>query len=217
MAAAGLHGQATAPPNRGPIHIQAELGTAVKLAKAKVGDKLKAQVIAPVKLANGTEIAAGATVLGEVKQVSADSVVLAFDRVDDGGKKISINITLVAAAQLGGPQTKMSQPAGASKMESPSGGSLPNDHPLNGGGYSAIEAGNNAAKGVSHEALAEVNSNTKTAAQPGGEVHTTAGSVIGLPGVALTVDDGPPYGSKFQLGNKERQLPKGVQLMFTVR
>jgi hypothetical protein len=100
-------------------------------------------------------------------------------------------------------------------MESQSGGNLPNDHPLNGGGYSVTEAAGNAANGGS-QSLSEVNSAGPTFKR-GTDVHSTAGSVIGLPGVALAVDEDEPFASKFELKNKEQQLPKGLQLMFTVR
>ncbi len=145
--------------------------TPVKLAKVKVGDKLKAQVAAGVTLPNGPAIPTAATVMGEVTAVDGESVTLSFSRVDADGKKIPVTIALVAVAQMGGGKSESS-------------------------GLSA--PGTNSV--VTH----------------GAEVHSTAGSVIGLPGVVLAVDDGPPYASKFQLGNKEKQLPKGVQLMFTV-
>jgi hypothetical protein len=48
-------------------------------------------------------------------------------------------------------------------------------------------------------------------------VSTHSGSVIGMPGVTLSIDDGPPYASQFKLTTKDLRLPKGVQLMFSVR
>jgi hypothetical protein len=217
--AASSSGQAplSLPAEANPTHIQAQLDTPIRLAKAKVGEKLKALVVAQAALKDGTAIPAMATLMGQVTKTDAESVTLAFDKVDVDGKKIPLNITLVAAAQLGAPGSQTTD-GGKSKMVSPSGGSLPNDHALNGGGYSVLEAGNNAAKGVGHESLSEVNSvGGNSNYKRGTDVHTTAGSVIGLPGVTLAVDDGPPYGSRFQFGNKEKQLPKGIQLMFTAR
>jgi len=35
--------------------------------------------------------------------------------------------------------------------------------------------------------------------------------------VTLAIDDGPPYASQFKLTTKDLRLPKGVQLMFSVR
>ena len=218
IAAAASKQTQLALPEPTPTHIQAELTTPVKLPKAKVGDKLKAVTVTQVNLPNGPSIPAGSTVMGQVQNVDGAFVTVAFDQVNVDGKKIPLNITLVAAALMGGPKTQMSEGTGSSKMDSPSGGSLPNDHPLNGGGYSVTEAGSNAASGVGHESLSEVNSAASGATvKRGAEVRTTAGSVIGLPGVALAIDDSAPFASKFELKNKEQQLPKGLQLMFSVR
>ena len=195
-------------------HIQAELTTTIKLAKAKVGDKVKAQLPSQVTLANGTLIPAGSTMLGQIKQVDTSSVTLVFDQVNADGKKIPLNVTLVAAALMGGPKTEMSEGSGNAKMASDS----PSDHPLNGGRYSVTEAGNNAANGVSHESLSEVNAaGNGSVVKRGADVPAHAGSVIGMPGVKLSVDDGPPYESKFEIATKDMQLPKGVQLMFSLR
>ena len=105
-----------------------------------------------------------------------------------------------------------------SKMESPAEGNLPNDHPLNGSRYSVTEAAITTMNGVGHESLSEVNSTAKSPVdRHGADVPASAGSIIGLPGVTLAIDDGPPYASRFELANKEHQLPKGIQLMFSVR
>jgi hypothetical protein len=209
---------AQAPAVAPILHIQAQLDTAVKLAKAKVGDKLKAQAVSAVTLANGTTIPAGSTLLGQVLQVDASSVTLAFDQANADGKKIPLTITLVAAAFMGSSGKQMSEGTGSAKMESPTSGSLPNDHPLQGGPYSVLEAGNKALNGVGHEALAQVNADgTSQMVKHGADAPAHAGSVIGLPGVTLTIDDAAPYASKFELKNKDAQLPKGVQLMFSVR
>jgi hypothetical protein len=209
---------AQAPAAAPILHIQAQLDTTVKLAKAKVGDKLKAQAVSAVTLSNGVTIPAGSTLLGQVLQVDGPSVTLTFDQANADGKKVPLSITLVAAAFMGAPGKEMSENAGNAKMESPSGGSLPNDHPLQGGRYSVLETGNNALNGVGHEALAQVNAGgVSPAVKRGADAPAHAGSVIGLPGVTLTIDDGAPYASKFELKNKDGQLPKGVQLMFAVR
>jgi len=44
--------------------------------------------------------------------------------------------------------------------------------------------------------------------------HT--GSVIGMPGVTLEVDEGPERTSKFVSADKELQLKSGMQLMLAV-
>lgn len=204
LAAASAYPQLDLPQPT-PIHIQAELTTPVKLAKAKVGDKLKAVTVTQVNIPNGPAIPAGSTVMGQVQKVDGASVTVAFDQVNVDGKKIPVNITLVAAAIMGGPKTAAT-----------AGGSVPNDHPLNAAGNSATEAASSAAKG-GKESLSEVGSPAGPVSQRGAEVRTTAGSVVGLPGVALSVDEEAPFASKFELKNKEQQLPKGLQLMFSVR
>jgi hypothetical protein len=161
---------AQAPPDAPILHIQAELQAAVKLNKAKVGDKLKAKTAADVTLANGTAIPAGALLLGQVLAVDASSVTIAFDQANADGKKIPLNITLVAAALMGGSSGGTSQDAPA-----------------------------------------------KNEVKPGAGAPAHPGSVVGMPGVTLRIDDGPPYASKFEIKTKDQQLPKGVQLMFSVR
>src|SRR5580658_71475 len=42
------------------------------------------------------------------------------------------------------------------------------------------------------------------------------GSVIGMPGVILKVDDSPQHASKFELTGKELQLKQGLQFMLAV-
>jgi hypothetical protein len=59
----------------------------------------------------------------------------------------------------------------------------------------------------------------RAAMMPGGPqnnvdgVAAQAGSVIGMPGVALQVDDSPRHASKFESSGKELQLKQGLQLM----
>jgi len=182
LGAAAVYAQAPSLqlPEPVPVLIQAELTTPVKLAKAKVGDKLKAVTVAPVNVPDGPAIPAGSTVMGQIQKVDGASVTVAFGQVDVDGKKSPLNITLIAAAIMGGPKTQGTEGnADATKADA---NSLGPDVPL----------------------------------KPG-EVRTTAGSVVGLPGVALAIDDAPPFASKFELKNKDQQLPKGLQLMFKVR
>lgn len=195
-------------------HIQAELTSTLKLAKAKVGDTLKAQTVSPVTLPDGAAVPAGSTLLGQIRQLDAGSVTVAFSQVVVDKKQIPLKITLVAAALMGRPKTKMSEGNGSARMDSPS----PSDHALNGSRYSVTEAGSKAATGVSHESLSEVNADTSSPiVTRGADLPAHAGSVIGMPGVSLTVDDGPPFNSRFQLTGSDLQLPKGVQFMFSIR
>jgi hypothetical protein len=192
------------------IHIQAQLNSSLKLKKARVGDKLKAETVSQVTLANGTTIPTGSAILGEIKSVDAGFVTVAFNAVSMDGKRMPLDITLVAAALIGGKEDK----PGNAKMDSPS----PDNHPLNGVPRSVAETGADTLKGVSHGTLSEVNADGSDKAN----THATAvaahpGSVIGLPGVTLAIDEAAPFASKFTIANKDMQLPQGVQLMFTVR
>jgi len=47
-------------------------------------------------------------------------------------------------------------------------------------------------------------------------VAAQTGSIIGMPGVTLQVDDSPQHASKFQSSGKELQLKQGLQLMLAV-
>jgi hypothetical protein len=187
-------------------HIQAQLSTTVKLKKAKAGDKLKATTVASVTLANGTSIPTGSVVLGHVVQADAGSVTVSFDTVSVDGHKIPLEITLVAVAKIGASSGNTT-----AKMDSPS----PDNHPLDGRSREAVQAGADTLNKVGHETLSEVNAgdgNTHAKMVP---AHS--GAVIGLPGITLAVDDGPPFASKFTIATADGQLPDGIQLMFSVR
>jgi len=61
----------------------------------------------------------------------------------------------------------------------------------------------------------------RAAMMPGGsETHSgvaaQTGSIIGMPGVTLHVDDSPQHASKFESAGKELQLSHGLQLMLSV-
>jgi|SRR5579862_445078 len=62
----------------------------------------------------------------------------------------------------------------------------------------------------------------RAAMMPGGPqnnvdgVAAQAGSVIGLPGVTLQVDDSPRHTSKFESSGKDLQLKQGLQLMLAM-
>jgi hypothetical protein len=201
---------------QGPIqHIQAELHTSVKVAKAKVGDTLKAQTVAAVQLAGGRNVPAGSQVFGRILSVDKDTITVVFDEVSVDGKRQPIAIALTGLAWMG-ESKQVSQP-GPSQIATPAAGESPNDHPLNGSRYSVTEAGNNALNGVSHETLAEVNAKPSGAPAKGADVAGQAGVVIGMPGLKLTIADAAPYASRVDFEAKEHQLPKGLQLMFSVR
>jgi hypothetical protein len=96
-------------------------------------------------------------------------------------------------------------------MNSPS----PDNHPLDGRSREAVQAGNDTLNKVGHESLSEVNADGPNSDAKMIPAHS--GSVIGLPGITLAVDDGPPFASKLTIATADRQLPDGIQLMFSVR
>gem|GEM_PF-6674074 len=198
-------------------HIQAELATPIKLAKAREGSALKATTLTPAQLANGTNIPVGSTIFGRIEKLDGSAATLVFDEVSVDGKRFPIAVTLSGLAFMGPSGTQMTSGNRSSTMDSPAGGSLPNDHALNGSRYSVIEAGANAVNGVNHEALAEVNAKATGTAGHRGDVPGHAGSVINIPGLTLTVQDDAPFYTKLDFSMKEPKLNKGTQLMFSVR
>src|SRR3984885_12668312 len=95
FAVTGLAAAARIPPG---AKIQIRLTTEINTSTAKVGDAFRALVIAPVVVDGRVAMAAGATLAGRVKEVTAavnpdDRAVLAlsFNEISDaGGKKIGL-------------------------------------------------------------------------------------------------------------------------------
>ena len=193
--------------------MQAGLLNTVKASKAKANDPITAQTVTPLTLKDGTVIAAGSTLLGHVVKVESDSadqhissIAVTFDAVQLKKKaKLPLNLSVVSAMA--------STPVGESgnKLVSPSEGPLPNDHALNGRAYSIDSPSliNDPTHG--HSGISDGQAN---GAQGGPTAHT--GSVIGLPGVTLQIDDGPAAVSTFVSAKKNLQLDSGLQLMLVV-
>jgi LssY C-terminus len=101
FAATAVSTAARIPSN---TEIQIRLTKEVNTSTAKIGDAVSALVIAPVVVDGQIAMAAGATVTGHVKEVTAavnpdDQAVLAlvFDEISDGsGKKVNIAAKLTA-------------------------------------------------------------------------------------------------------------------------
>jgi hypothetical protein len=197
-----------------PQRVQAGLLTTVKASKAKANDPITAQTVTPLTLKDGTVIPAGSTLLGHVVKAESDSadqhissIAVTFDAVELKKKaKVPLNLSVVSAMA--------SAPAGASgnKLVSPSEGPLPNDHALNGHAYSVDTPSlvNDATQG--HSGISDAKAN----GAPGSTAAHT-GSVIGLPGVTLQIDDGPVAVSTFVSAKKNLQLDSGLQLMLVVQ
>jgi hypothetical protein len=199
-----------------PQRIQAGLNTTIKASKAKPNDPITAVTVTPLTLKDGTVIPAGSTLVGHVLKVEPDSgdqhvssITLAFDAVELKRKaKLPLNLSVVSAmasAPAGG--------SGSNKMVSPSAGPLPYDHPLNGQAYNVVQ---DSAKQVNNP----VSTQTALSGEAGAQGKATAahtGSVIGLPGVDLQIEDGPPAVTTFVSAKKNLQLESGLQLMLAVQ
>jgi hypothetical protein len=195
--------------------VQAGLLTTVKATKAKTNDPITAQTVTPLTLKDGTVIPVGSTLLGHVVKVESDSadqhissIAVTFDAVELKKKaKLPLNLSVVSAMA--------SAPAGASgnnKMVSPSAGPLPYDHPLDGQAYNVVQDSPKLVNNPvgTQSALAGDGGSTQGKATA---AHT--GSVIGLPGVTLLIDDAPAV-STFVSAKKNLQLESGLQLMLVV-
>ena len=199
-----------------PQRVQAGLLTTVKATKAKANDPITAQTVTPLTLKDGTVIPAGSTILGHVLKVESDSadrhissITVKFDSVELKKKaKLPLNLSLVSAMA--------SAPVGESgqKLVAPSQGPLPNDHPLDGHSYSVTQDTPNLINDPTqgHSGI----SNGETSGAQGKPTAAHTGSVIGLPGVTLQIDDGPEAMTTFVSAKKNLQLDSGLQLMLVL-
>ena len=198
-----------------PQRVQAGLLTTVKATKAKANDPITAQTVTPLTLRDGTVIPVGSKLLGHVLKVEPDSadqhtssITVKFDSVELKKAKLPLNLSVVSAMA--------SAPAGASgqKLVAPSQGPLPNDHPLDGRSYSITQDTptliNDPTQG--HSGI----SKGEASGAQGKPTLAHTGSVIGLPGVTLQIDDGPEAVTTFVSEKKSLQLDSGLQLMLLV-
>jgi hypothetical protein len=185
--------------------IQAELLKTIKAKKAKVGDPVKARAAQALVLPGGITISEGTILLGEVRAADASSLAVSFDQAELNGKKTPLTLSIRAAMMPGGPRLRYdggSLPPDVSSSSRPRGG-----RELPGGPFDGRrpDAGDPKAQPVS----------TRDA-QPGRNVAAETGSVIGMPGVTLQVDESLRHASRFVSASKELQLKGGLQLMLAV-
>ena len=210
---------APAPPTASdstPQRVQAGLLITVKATKAKANDPITARTVTPLTLKDGTVIPVGSTLLGHVLKVESDSadrhissIAVKFDSVELKKKaKLPLNLSLVSAMA--------SAPVGESgqKLVAPSEGPLPNDHPLDGHSYSVTQDTPNLINDPTQGHSGISNGGASGAQGKPTAAHT--GSVIGLPGVTLEIDDGPEAVTTFVSAKKNLQLEAGLQLMLVV-
>jgi hypothetical protein len=207
----------SATPDTSSLKVQAGLQTTLKASKAKGNDAITAQTVTPLTLKDGTVIPAGSTLLGHVVKVDADStdqhissIAVTFDAVELKKKvKLPLNLSVVSAMA--------SPPAGApgnNKMVSPSAGPLPYDHPLSGQAYNVVQ---DSPKLVNNPVGTQSALSGDAGSTQGKATVAHTGSVIGLPGVTLQIEDGPAAVSTFVSAKKNLQLESGLQLMLVVQ
>jgi hypothetical protein len=177
--------------------VQAELLKTVKAKKAKVGDVVKARAVQAVILPNGFTIPEDSTLLGEVRAVDEKSLAISFDRAEIKGKTTSVKLSIRSAMMPG-------QAAAATRIDDESSSldaATPGNRPIRGGPPPPGKVTATA---------------SQSSANPGSGVAAHSGSVIGMPGVTLEVDEGPQRASKFVSADKELQLKSGLQFMLAV-
>jgi hypothetical protein len=207
----------SAAPEASSLRVQAGLQTTLKASKTKTDDPITAQTVTPLTLKDGTVIPVGSTLLGHVVKVDPDStdqhfssIAVTFDAVELKKKvKLPLNLSVVSAMA--------SAPAGASgnnKMVSPSAGPLPYDHPLNGQAYNVVQ---DSPKMVNNPVGTQSALSGDAGSTQGKATAAHTGSVIGLPGVTLQIEDGSTAVSTFVSAKKNLQLESGLQLMLVVQ
>jgi hypothetical protein len=198
----------TAPASSAPVstsHVQAQLLNGVKAAKAKANDPVRAQTMTPLALADGTVIPVGSTLSGHVVKVEPDSpehtssIAITFDSVELK-KHQTLPLKLSIASAMAQAAAGMGNNAYQTATRSGSG--VADSHALDGHAYSVNDDNTNLM--------------TSDKATPGQAVAAHTGSVIGLPGVTLMVEDGPNAVSTFISAKKNLQLDSGLQMILVV-
>jgi hypothetical protein len=194
---AALCGSQVASAQGSKQFIQAELLKTIKAKKAKVGDVVKARAVQSVTLPSGLTIPQDATLLGEVRAVEDNSLAISFDQVEIKGKTTPVKLS-IRSAMMPGQVPAATRPGDAtSSLDA----ATPGDRPMRGGVPRAGKVTETAPQSATNSASAVA-------------AHT--GSVIGMSGVTLDVDEGPQRASKFVSADKELQLKSGLQMMLAV-
>ncbi len=177
--------------------IQAELLKTIKAKKAKVGDVVKARAVQAVTLSNGLTIPEGSTLLGEVRAVDEKSLAISFDQTEIKGKTTPVQLSIRSAMMPGHVASATRKGDEGSSLDA----ATPGNRPIRGGPPPPGKVTETA---------------PESAPNSGGGVVAHTGSVIGMPGVTLEVDEGPKRASKFVSADRELQLTSGLQLMLAV-
>jgi len=183
--------------------VQVELLKTIKGKKAKAGDAVKARAVQAVVLPGGVTIPEGATLIGEVRSVDEKSIAISFDEAAIKGKTTPVKLSIRGAMMPG------EAPMRSGDSSAPMAASTPGNRPMQGGPTSLGERTKSAAETTS--------GSSAPVPGPVQGITVQTGTVIGMPGVTLEVDEGPQHASKFVTsGDKELQLKSGLQLMLAV-
>jgi hypothetical protein len=208
FAALPILGQTAPAASSAPVstsHVQAQLLTGVKAAKAKANDPVRAQTMTPLALADGSVIPVGSTLTGHVVKVVPDSpdghtssIAITFESVElKKHQTVPLKLSIASAmAAFAGAGNNTYQTA------SRSANGVTDSHALDGHAYTAKDD--------------STNIETSGGGTPGKTTAAQAGSVIGLPGVTLVFDDGPNALSTFVSAKKNLQLDSGLQIILVV-
>ena len=187
-------------------HVQAQLLTGIKAAKAKANDVVRAQTMTPLALADGSVVPVGSTLSGHVVKAEPDSpdghtssIAITFESVElKKHQTVPLKLSIVSA------MAGASAGAGNNTYQtaSRSANGVGDSHALDGHAYSAKDN--------------STNIEMSSGGTPGKPTAAQAGSVIGLPGVTLLFDDGPTAVSTFISAKKNFQLDSGLQMILVV-
>ena len=182
---------------------QAELLKTIQARKANVGDVIKARAVQALILRGGPTIPEGALLLGKVRAAGENFLAISFDEVKLSKKTTPLKLSIRAAMMPGGPQVARDTGSPLPEVSSSPGRAIP------GGDFD-----HRAASASSRQPAATGMAPTEVS-QPGRNVAGQTGSVIGMPGVTLQVDEGPEHASRFS-ADKELQLKGGLQFMLAM-
>ncbi len=190
------------------LHVQAELASGIKTKKAKLGDRVKAKTASPLILADGTAVPVSSPILGTVREVTSDSegrssVSISFDQVEIFGKKVPAAFFVQAAMMPGGPQREARDPATIAPPD------VPHDRPMAGRRQTVQDSAEVQSRAPSSPAA-------PVPPAPSGATAAHTGSVIGVPGMTLQVDEEGRRPTKFELNAPNLELKPGLQLMLTL-
>lgn len=177
--------------------IQAELLKTIKAKKAKVGDVVKARPVQAVTLPNGFTIPQDSTLLGEVRAVDEKSLAISFDQAEIQGKTTPVKLS-IRSAMMPNQEAGATRPGDSSTSLD---AATPGNRPIHGGVAAPGKVTETEPQSTTHS---------------GAGVAAQTGSVIGMPGVTLDIDEGPQRASKFVSADKELQLKSGLQMMLAV-